>query len=150
MAATTTTPTTCPPPPDNVAFWASLDKKQGGTSQVVRAKAFHPYVDTDSFDSFLHSIDGNIRLCKMLTNSDTGVQEMYVLLARAQKSFPDLPWPKKCAGPCGQDKPYQRFPKTCTKCYDCGGSARVKTEESRARDAARKADSRAKKRARRS
>lgn len=139
-------------PEDNVAFWAQLDRRGAGKTTVfVRAAALRPYVDEVDLNTFISELGNNIRVAKSLTYADSGEKELYVLMARAAKRFPTMPWPKACTA-CGAVKSLQSFPKSCTTCNDCGGSAaRCKAahrrthanQESRARDAARKASQRA-------
>jgi hypothetical protein len=117
------TPALCMPA-DNATFWSSLDRRGAGKTTIfVRVQAIRPYVDSPALDEFVQGLEGNIRFVKELTYGETGEKETYVLMGRASKKFPDLPWPKTCAGPCGQDKPIQRFVGPATVCKDCGGSA---------------------------
>ena len=151
-------------PEDVEAFWESLDRRGAGKTTVfARVAAFAPYVD--AVDAFVAGLNGDIRLVKMLTYDATGEQDWYVLMARAVKKYPALPWPKQCAA-CDCVKPIQQFhragPSHNSRCRDCVKSAAAvperlardrerkrreraqNTEADRAKEAARKAAARAK------
>ena len=139
-------------PEDLEAFWAGLDWRETETTIFVRVAAFTPYAE--GVDAFVKGLKGNIRYVKPLTYGATGEQEMYVNIARAKDVYKELPWPKRCKGPCGIIKPFQDFskngPSRSAMCKECSklnyqdGRGRASTEASRAAAAERKRRSRAK------
>lgn len=131
--------------PDIDVFWSSLDRWGHGTCVFVRLLALKEYVDQSALDELVSGLSGNIRFVKNVQSNISGGIEPYIALSKARACFPHLPWPKFCQE-CKQDRPQHFFPKTCTTCNDCGGSAsrnkanRLKNDsvDTRLREASRK------------
>ena len=135
-------------PQDNADFWESLQRWGEGkkTTVFVLVNAIRRYVNEPALDTLIEELGSNWRTVK--THPVSGLT--FANMGTLSRKFPDLPWPKVCCGPCGEEKSVHAFPKGCHTCKSCGGNAaRSAANRAKRSDAGSKAKEAARKRAQR-